>query len=401
MKTKYRTAVIIPARGETSFNLQRTLKNVTEELDKEKDIVQVVFDGKHSEQYFNSFSPRLKLGRHENIFLSMPFETPQGVGQARHWGIVESDAKYIILADAHMNFVKGWYAKFLQHLKEHENHLVCARMQSLNHDWQPYEGQKYWGAHLVEMSREPGNQWWAISAKWNREKVCGKIGAIMGACYGFSKKWYEKLGLPLQILRGWGQDEELLSLLTHLFGGEIHLLDCDVEHVYAAPRIALARMTLEETMNVWVNRYAVVDILPTKAETKKELKAWLKNNNLPSQLDEVYQKRRDEIEDFADFVKKNAVKQYEDLRAEGLVTKISDEEQKLTLQRNLVEADAQRTATRPDPVIIRRQLVRCPRCDALDSFVQVRGTQVVGSVVLAYARCKRCGYPAQVRFFNP
>lgn len=49
------------------------------------------------------------------------------------------------------------------------------------------------------------------------------------------------------------------------------------------------------------------------------------------------------------------------------------------------------------PQIIRRPIVRCEKCDAVNSFRQVEGIRELAAFGQASAKCTRCGHRAKIR----
>jgi GT2 family glycosyltransferase len=72
-----------------------------------------------------------------------------------------------------------------------------------------------------------------LEGVWAKEKPDdSELSCLMGACYFVPREWYLRLG-GLQFLRGWGCEEQLLSLKAYLSGGDIRLMrDVHIWHKF-------------------------------------------------------------------------------------------------------------------------------------------------------------------------
>tara|TARA_Y100000310_G_scaffold333780_1_gene412046 strand:+ start:1227 stop:2378 length:1152 start_codon:yes stop_codon:yes gene_type:complete len=379
------TEIIIAARGELPENLMRTVKAAAKVAP-----VCVIFDGTEKG---NEVPEGLKdLAR----VLQGP-DIPQGCGQARHQGIITSEASLIVLVDGHMTFPRGWLDVIEKHHLRRTNHLTCCRMKSLDQSAKPMKDKPQGGAFLALKSREVGSEHWALSAKWNKPPAkAGPVPAVMGACYAFRRKWYAAIGEPLELLHAWGGDEEVLSLGTHFMGGHVHLLPVTVGHIYMASHTGRVK-TADESAAIWGNRFAIVEALPIPEPERDNLRRWM--NKSPRAFRDIppTPEKAERLYRLWNLGKRS----WEDLRSEGIVRELSTQEQKECLGKKPTN-DAKRHTPPPAPEgdkaqIVSRPVERCERCDTINPFRQIRGRQRTGAFGIAYARCRHCGHKAQIR----
>lgn len=407
-KNRPRVEVVMACREEVPANAERTIANVLETMGPD-DRLSVVLDGAQSEGYAG------KGLTNKRVNLLAPWSEPRGCGQARHFGITQSRAAVVVLIDAHMTFPAGWLDVHFDHIKANPHALTCCRMQSLDYSWNPIPGQVYAGAHLETHCAEDGHQFWAIAAKWNRTDIAGgEVGAVMGACYGIARDWYEEIGRPLRILEAWGGDEEILSLATALMGGECWLLPLVAGHVYAAPRVKPIAATPTERAAVWGNRFAILQSLPLPADVASELDAWLRQNQI--RHDEVaasVERRRRSIDSLAAVLSAGPLDWDELLDSQAVRRSDGTKNPKTP---PLLAGDTQRTNSTPAPklhtlgptyvtedtaaqVVVRQapKPLVCERCDAVGQIVQNVGMHQRGAFRVAYSKCKRCGHKVNIR----
>lgn len=150
-----------------------------------------------------------------------------GVGPSRHIGVEAASSNLILITDSHMVFCAGWLDALMQTLPGSEHLVLCGKCLALSEtcdDPNHPEGE-YQGARMV--IHDPGAElrWRILTAKWAEDRL-GKdfylLSAIMGAAYSMHKSWFLHIG-GLKILRGFGIDEELLSLRTIRAGGHLRM----------------------------------------------------------------------------------------------------------------------------------------------------------------------------------
>lgn len=392
MQDKTRCEVIMAARGELRGNITRTIENVNKTKG-EHDKLTVILDGEEE---------NLKLLDLKKAKIVVPWKNEhRGCGACRHYGIEKSKAEYVALIDAHMDFPLGWIDRAVEHLKEEKKDIICFHMKSLYHDWKEmnpfkdFSGCRIWFKTVED--GDAGRRYWALSGKWfDTPQSEGEIPCIMGACYVMRKDWYEKIGKPLSILRGWGQDEELLSLASWLCGGRCWLMPLPAcMHIYAAPHTRAVQYGADDERLALANRYAAVQVLPISDEIKQDLYAWLDKNILRrSEIDKILAPRMSKIEALRKHLEKpkRAWKELEELK----FFRQGAETGKVKVNLALTQKFTKSQPPQPPQVVIRHIEV-CKRCGAHNSFRQFEGMKNFGAFYQAYSRCMKCGRRALIR----
>jgi len=204
------------------------------------------------------------------------YDSPSlGCGIRRHEGVIKSDTEGVFLCDGHMDFSEGYFETLSAELDKTPDALLVTRMQSIGHDWNPIVGS-YFGAEIATFDKWPNNQHIPISAKWRpKDTGDGPVGAVMGACYAFTKSAYMKWGEPLSILRAWGGDEESLSIAAWITGGGCRLVPGLARHMYGAPKARAPGISDDEAARVWANRFALINAIPMPESEKERLREWV------------------------------------------------------------------------------------------------------------------------------
>lgn len=178
-----------------------------------------------------------------------------GPGWNRHRGIeAAADCDVIAIIDAHMRFQGDALKQMAKDVrkrgglvfpKTHHN-AACAF-----EGWHSQEGKYlcsdepgvstsakghfsassyYTGARIVWQADDHTPKFSPLAAKWCRNNETPTC--VMGACYVFRREWYYRAGQPLSILRGWGCDEEALSIAAWMTEEFVLLSDEHVAHRY-------------------------------------------------------------------------------------------------------------------------------------------------------------------------
>lgn len=309
--------------------------------------------------------------------------TPRGCMAARHTGIQKATTPYIVVTDAHMAFPQDWANAVLAELQAHPKTVACARMQSVSGAFVPQaEGTSYTAARINWRAIEPVNgyatrkHYSAISAKWAAQKP-GRIGAVMGAFYAFSRAWYREMAEPWEVGTGWGTDEEVISIASYLAGGDVRLMPIVVQHVYQVGG-GVWRCNTDDVLGVWRNRFRVLHLFPFSAEDRGDLLAWLSMNALPTLTMGTDLSRpcvRRVIDRFADC-------------GEALATYVQTYVDRPAVDQrdSLAKIYAANRTERPAVQVIHRQVEVCKVCNAADSF-RVQHTE--GN--RQYCACNACG----------
>lgn len=197
-----------------------------------------------------------------------------GPGHTRHRGIeAVPGAEVIIVIDAHMRFDGDTLLSMGRRARKggllvpfcHHN-AAC-----------DFSGAPYAGARIVYRAKD-GKEHIPLSAKWSKEKQPGQRGAVMGACYAFRRDWYYDVGQPLAMLKGWGCDEEVLSIAAWLSGTGPELVAGKVAHRWR-PNPPWPVATIDRQRNA-TNRAALVWSV-ADATAQAELEAWGRKDGWP------------------------------------------------------------------------------------------------------------------------
>lgn len=321
--------------------------------------------------------------------------TPRGIGPSRHRGIKAAKYSVVLLVDAHMDFEQDYGKIILNHyrLKKHAKDVTCGRCIPALADLTPMSGSEgYTGARFTLKSEETGGEKWCLSGKWADQEVNSEIGCVFGACYAFTKKWYDEIGEPLNLLNGWFGDEEYLSIASWLAGGRCYLLDYWVSHFFRDhPSFQWSR---DDWMLPSLNRARLIDLFPADPDLKLDLQAW----NLLSV--------RASDDDFVKLQKKDA-KRKEVIAAKELWSSWSDnvqgflsrwvDESAAPLEERLKMRDEARpwkhttdapivAAEAPTPRVQSRNYIVCPNCGEYNSL-RVDRTVTQGEERRRYGRC--------------
>jgi hypothetical protein len=391
--------VIIAVRGEMPSNLRRTV----EQVNREGVAARVIHDGRE-----RGNEPVAGI-QAESV---TPWASPRGCGQARHFGITKSAADVVIICDGHMTFEPGWIKRIMWHHRRHKNHLTCCRMQSLNQYATKMDCAPEGGAWLARKTQETWGNYWSLAGKWQSPPmVQGETPCVYGACYAMRRAWYNAIGQPLRILEAWGCDEELLSLATWCAGGKVVLLPEIVGHIFAAKHTGRDNIA-DQTDLIWSNRYAMLDALPMRDETRKELGDWMrKTRRLHARKVENTAERTNAINEVRATLEKGK-DTIDTLTDKGLVREPTEMEARMFLRDSMRgKADQARTVEpvpvakvippRPPPGDVAQVVVRshevCKTCGAVDSFKKIEGARDFGCFQQANARCCMCGHKARIR----
>lgn len=159
-------------------------------------------------------------------------EKRMGAGYSKSFGVELSSSEYVLIIDAHMRFIPGWYETAINILPHNPKTLWCAICLGLNESNMDINNPKgaYYGADLVicdEKNRIFQGVWTKKKEEKNYEIPC-----VMGACYFVNKKWFISIG-GVKEHKMWGSLEPLLSLKYWLSGGEVRLMsDVRIGHKF-------------------------------------------------------------------------------------------------------------------------------------------------------------------------
>lgn len=194
----------------------------------------------------------------------------RGTGPTRHAGTVKAKTDIVITTDAHMRFQPGALDNLAAFIGEDPTRIGCLSCRT-NPEC-AFAGASYWGADLYEWGGE-----YALEPKWSKNRLGpGEVACVMGACYGFSKAFYEALGSPWSLARGWGCDETLLSIPAWLAGGSVHVLADECAHRLKTGADVGYRQSDAEISAIWYTRYLLLEYV--RPDNLPELRARMRRS---------------------------------------------------------------------------------------------------------------------------
>ena len=155
-----------------------------------------------------------------------------GVGASRHIGVCAAKSDTVLITDGHMRFCPGWDKPLTDFMVprelEHDGLMLCGQCLALreaDETWEQNHGVYHGARMVVKDANQPEARYRFLNPVWAKERAGEDnypLSACMGALYVFSRSYFLKLG-GLRMLRGFGGDEELLSIKWLRSGGEIRL----------------------------------------------------------------------------------------------------------------------------------------------------------------------------------
>ena len=229
--------------------------------------------------------------------------------------------------------------------------------------------QGYSGARIVLRSRDD-KLYQTLTAKWRKTDSPGKCVSVMGACYAFSREWYFAAGQPLAMLRGWGCDEEALSIAAWLSGLNTEVLSCRVAHRYIVRGSFPCR--------VMQNRSALLNAFVSSPADRADLYSWLRKNDLilgtdAPEVDRVRAAMGKMPRTWEQF-KAQAVEPDEIDGTQTLASAMKPQPQKINVQ---------------NPVVTRIGIT-CPHCSTVSESHKITHTYSNGN---KRHLCEKCGLP--------
>lgn len=259
-----KTAIVIPHLNETKKNIDMTINSVKQDI------------------------PDAHIILIEDL-------NQDGTSRTRHRGVLEAiklNKEYVITIDAHMQFRNKALSKMVEHLALNTKDVLC--INCYHNPTCTFDNNKYFGAMFTEFAKN-NSEHVSLAGQWatELENKENKQNCLMGACYGFTTEFYNYMLQPWQINKGWGQDEELLSLCTHFFGGKIVHLDLDSAHLY---RTHGRNTNKEQEVRQWTNRYNLIDLIPDDVKRQELLNHMMKTPRLNLLLPKIFNNRKDIME---------------------------------------------------------------------------------------------------------
>lgn len=197
-----------------------------------------------------------------------------GTSYSRHLGVMQAQNNIIITCDAHMRFKQNALDNMADYIADSEDALAC--LKCYHNANMSFDEACYYGADLLWVQEEKNNDR-VLSAVWRKSNSCGEIASVMGACYGFKKTSYDKIGQPWRLGVAWGLDEETISMAIRLIGGKVELLDYECAHLLKHK--SNYHLCDKDYIGVWYNRIRNLYYLPIDIDTCAELHRIVMNNS--------------------------------------------------------------------------------------------------------------------------
>lgn len=218
--------VIIPFLNEYEQVLY-TLKNIRETAFADVDII-LVNDGSRDDYEYEKVAKQF-----DAVYIS--HSKRKGVAFSRDEGVQACRTDYFLLLDAHMRFyTTDWICKMREELiKDDKVLLSCATIKLIEKDDKCDILKKNikCGAYIDFEDYEQ------LAVCWNSypsstDKKIVQVPCVLGAAYATNKNYWQYLK-GLYGLRGYGYDEQLISMKVWLSGGRcIWLKDVLTGHLY-------------------------------------------------------------------------------------------------------------------------------------------------------------------------
>lgn len=236
-------SVVIASHNEHWGTLNNTLKNIRETGGY---WVEIVLVDDASSTRVTVDDPDIKLIHNRRRL---------GVGPSRHIGVEAATADLILITDSHVLFPKGWLPKIFFLTLGGEHIVLCGKCLALDENNPSLDAAigEYNGARMVIYDASAELRWRILSAKWAKDPNPAKdfypLSAIMGACYVMHKSWFLRIG-GLKLLKGFGGDEELMSIRTIRAGGAIRMFkQLAIGHIFRSHIIKPPyRITVDECL---------------------------------------------------------------------------------------------------------------------------------------------------------
>jgi len=151
-----------------------------------------------------------------------------GAGRIQHRLAQKAKTKYLLKTDAHCEFAGKFFDAAIRQLDEWQSGIVYGQCEMVHGDMDG-TGTVYCGADLTKDFR----------CVWRKAEPADKIvetSGIMGANYVFGRDAYFEFGAPLEYLKAWGMEEELLTAAFRRHGAKLYLLPITTRHLYNATR---------------------------------------------------------------------------------------------------------------------------------------------------------------------
>ncbi len=198
----------------------------------------------------------------------VPWAYPAGVGQCRNFGVSQTNKKYIIFLDAHMDFVQGWVDKLLSPVRKDRKNITCSKSAVLKTN--QLQINKSIKTHTGAEIQWINNKNYPFEPRW-KNYTPGEIQCVLGACYGMERKRYFEIFSPWKNALAWGTSEQILSVVNWFLGGKNMLTNALSGHVYRDEGEVPYIHAQQSWTGIYYNRCRLVDLFPMEQEQKKIL----------------------------------------------------------------------------------------------------------------------------------
>ena len=202
-------------------------------------------------------------------------EFAQGTSVAKHYAVLNAEHEVVVVCDSHMDFPEGCFEMYYDHLTAFPEHVVCSGVNMV-----PEIGvgvNYYAGCFKCKIVGAPGNATNRVPGSrqpfgvgWKDNSLSGPVQGVMGGCYGLTRSFYDTMAQPWQYGKGWGGDEESISLSAWYMGGLCWLLPQIVNH-YSGTRGFVEDANFKHLP--LYNRRRVVEMIDDKL-TRNEFIRW-------------------------------------------------------------------------------------------------------------------------------
>lgn len=252
-------SLIVPFLNEGG-NVWKTLESISKTVDSEIEVI-IINDASEDGYDYEQCAKYFEVEYIRNSFRL-------GVAGCRELGIKMASYDTIVLLDAHMQFYdQGWEKLVLELVEREPQTIFCSKSIHLNTDWEREEGAPLGCGAFIPLKKIQDFQ----SLSWLLHPTNdNSIPCIFGACYCFSKRFYEKIGGLVGLLQ-WGGDEQFLSAKAFMAGGRCALIpELAVGHVYreSCPYEFIPALNL-------YNQLYILSVLQSQNQAKKHVEAIL------------------------------------------------------------------------------------------------------------------------------
>lgn len=175
----------------------------------------------------------------------------RGLFATKDFAVAQARTDNLMVIDAHMRFKPdGWAEKMVDSLSSEPETAFCTTCLGLG--WrggkdkggarQPPDinrpNGRYHGGTMIIRGPRKNRQgitrvhW--LEPKWQgrRQEGTYELPSLLGANYGITKSWWDRIG-GLRGLKSWGGQEACLSLKTWLAGGKCKIMtDIEIGHIF-------------------------------------------------------------------------------------------------------------------------------------------------------------------------